>query len=456
MPTFDHKDQVDFLSFDGGVSARGSLVKPSQSALRELSDIEERVLSGKRPRITTGAGLSFGAPHFGSGVTTIDNSRFTEIIGYEDDGLLEVQAGASMAHIFNFLADKGRYLVTQPGYPSITLGGCIAVDVHGKNQLRDGNFREQVHSLKLYHPSRGVISASQTINKDVFELTCGGYGLTGHIISAKIRTRSLISPFMALYIVPVDDILDTPLLIEKAARENDFVVSWHDFSARGAAFGRGFLLIGKFVADSGHAPSTKPLPVYWPLNAQTRKGIDLACYSLPFNRLINVLYGATNRQSNEVRLITVQECLYPARTLRQLYYKMFGKAGFHESQLIVPVDRFGDFVTAVKGWLDKNELAVTLASAKIFKGNQHLLQFDGDGVCFALNFPRCAASSEFLLFLDELTVALNLTPYLVKDSRLPLAVVRHSYKEFDLFKERLRSYDRDRLYRSELSQRLTL
>lgn len=456
MATFDHKPQMDFLSFDGGVSARGALVKPSQSALRELSDIEERLLSGKKPRITCGAGLSFGAPHFGSGVTTIDNSRFSEIIGYEEEsGLLEVQAGATMAHVFNYLVQKDRYLVTQPGYPSITIGGCIAVDVHGKNQLRDGNFREQVQSLKLYHPSRGVISASQTINKDVFELTCGGYGLTGHIISAKIRTRSLISPFMALYIVPVDDICDTPALIDKAARENDFVVSWHDFSARGAAFGRGFLLVGKFVADQKQVVS-KPLPLDWPLNSQTRKGFDLACYSLPFNRLINVLYGSMNRQSNEVRLITVQECLYPARTLRQLYYKMFGKAGFHESQLIVPVDRFNEFTGAVKSWLDKNELAVTLASAKIFKGEQHLMQFDGDGVCFALNFPRCAASAKFLEFLDKLTIDLNLTPYLVKDSRLPLDVVKHSYKEYDIFKERLRAYDRDRLYRSELSQRLSL
>ncbi len=459
--TFDFKPQVDFLSFDGGVRARGSLVRPSQSALRELSDIEEKILGGKKARITYGAGLSFGAPHFGDDVVSIDNSRFTEIIGYDNEnGLLEVQAGATMAHVFNFLVEKERYLVTQPGYPSITVGGCIAVDVHGKNQLRDGNFREQVQSLKLFHPSRGIVSASPEINKEIFDLTCGGYGLTGHIISAKIRTRSLVSSTMALYIIPLDDILDTPAYITKAAKENDFVVSWHDFSARGAEFGRGFLLVGKFVAgseNSSHGAGRAPqLPLYWPLDAHSRKGIDLAFYSLPFNRLVNVLYGGINRFSTEPRLITVQECLYPARTLRQLYYKMFGQAGFHESQMIVPLDRFAEFIAALKKWLDQNELAVTLASAKVFMGTQSLLRFDGDGICFALNFPRCEASGRFMLFLDQLTLDLGLTPYMVKDSRLPLAIVKKAYPQYDEFRERLRKFDRERLYRSELSRRLEL
>lgn len=459
ISTFVLDSQVDFVSFDGGVLARGQLAKPSQSALRELSDIEEKVLSGKKARITRGAGLSCAASNFGDGITTVDNSRFTEILEFDSEsGLLEVQAGATLAHIHNYLSEIGRYLVVQPDYPAITLGGCIAVDVHGKNQLKDGNFRHQVHSLKLFHPSRGIVSASRAINNDIFELTCGGYGLTGHIISAKLQTKALPSPLMALYRVPVDDILTMPELLVTAAEECDYAVSWHDFSARGAAFGRGFLLIGKFVSAQYdlRKASKSALPLYWPLDSHSRKGVDLALYSLPLNRLVNVLYGGCNRFNTEPALSAVKDCLFSDRKKRELYYKMFGRAGFHESELIVPAEQFSLFIKSIENWLDKNELAVTLASAKAFRGSQSLLRFEGEGVCFTLNFPRCAAGNSFMQYLDALILELGLTPYIAKDSRLPLSVVTHAYPHYDDFKGRLRQYDRERLYRSQLSNRLEL
>jgi len=474
ISTFEFYPQVDFLSFDGGVLARGSLAKPSQSALRELSDVEEKVLSGRKSRITRGAGLSFSASHFGDGIVTVDNSRFSEIIEYDQEtGLLEVQAGATLAHIYNYLKDIGRYLVVQPDYPAITLGGCIAVDVHGQNQPRDGNFRQQVHSLKLFHPSRGIVSASRVINNDIFELTCGGYGLTGHIVSAKLSTRALPSPLMALYRVPIDDILSVPELLVKAAEECEFAASWHDFSARGAAFGRGFLQIGKFISPDYNlnlAKRNASLPTYWPLESKSSKGkdskgsigsigsigSDLALYSLPFNRLVNVLYGGSNRFSTEPALRTMQECFFPSPKKRSLYYKAFGRAGFHESVLIVPIELFATFIQSLESWLDKNELAITMAEAKAFAGSQSLMRFEGGGICFTLNFPRCAAGASFIQYLDRLTIELGLIPYIVKDSRLPLAVVKHAYKQYDQFKAQLRGYDRERLYRSELSNRLEL
>lgn len=460
ISTFVLDSQVDFVSFDGGILARGQLAKPSQSALRELSDVEEKVLAGKKTRITRGAGLSCAASNFGDGIVTVDSSRFTEIIEYDSEsGLLEVQAGATLAHIHNYLSEIGRYLVVQPDYPAITLGGCIAVDVHGKNQLKNGNFRHQVHSLKLFHPSRGIVSASRAINSDIFDLTCGGYGLTGHIISAKLQTKSLPSPLMALYRVPVDDILTMPELLVTAAEECDYAVSWHDFSARGAAFGRGFLLIGKFVSaeyDLNRAKSKAILPLYWPLDSHSRKGADLALYSLPFNRFVNVLYGGCNRFNTEPALSTVKDCFFPDRGKRELYYKMFGRAGFHESELIVSPEQFSLFIRSIENWLDKNELAVTLAAAKAFRGSQSLLRLEGDGVCFTLNFPRCTAGDSFIQYLDSLVQELGLIPYIVKDSRLPLRVVKQAYHHYDDFKGRLRQYDRERLYRSQLSNRLGL
>jgi decaprenylphospho-beta-D-ribofuranose 2-oxidase len=154
ISTFELDSQVDFISFDGGVLARGALAKPSQSALRELSDIEEKVLSGKKARITRGAGLSFAANHFGDGIVTVDNSRFTEIIEYDPEtGQLEVQAGATLAHIHNYLqAILGVILSFSQTIRPLPLAAALPLMCTARGQLRDGNFRQQVQSLKLFHP----------------------------------------------------------------------------------------------------------------------------------------------------------------------------------------------------------------------------------------------------------------------------------------------------------------
>jgi decaprenylphospho-beta-D-ribofuranose 2-oxidase len=269
---------------------------------------------------------------------------------------------------------------------------------------------------------------------------------------------------MALYRVPIDDILSVPELLIKAAEECEFAASWHDFSARGAAFGRGFLQIGKFISPDYNLSLAKrnaSLPTYWPLESKSGKGIDsigadLALYSLPFNRLVNVLYVGSNRFSTEPALRTMQECFFPSPKKRSLYYKAFGRAGFHESARIVPIELFAPFIKSLESWLDKNELAITMAEAKAFAGSQSLMRFEGGGICFTLNFPRCTAGASFIQYLDRLTIELGLIPYIVKDSRLPRAVVKHAYKQYDQFKAQLRGYDRERLYRSELSNRLEL
>ena len=168
-----------------------------------------------------------------------------------------------MGDIYNYLLDHGRYLVTQPGYPSITTGGCIAVDVHGKNQFRDGNFSDYLESIKLSHPAYGVIEVSDRFHKDIFDLTMGAYGLTGHILSAKIKTKAIVGASMDLTVEPVEKFEDTPERIEKAARTFDSTVSWHDLSAEGKAFGRGFLINGKFKKhDAGSKISKLPSAQY--------------------------------------------------------------------------------------------------------------------------------------------------------------------------------------------------
>ena len=66
----------NFVSFDGGVAARALSARPAELTLKGLSDLEEKALAGKTPRIARGTGLSFAAASFGQGCVSVDMTDF--------------------------------------------------------------------------------------------------------------------------------------------------------------------------------------------------------------------------------------------------------------------------------------------------------------------------------------------------------------------------------------------
>jgi decaprenylphospho-beta-D-ribofuranose 2-oxidase len=77
-------------------------------------------------------------------------------------------------------------------------------------------------------------------------------------------------------------------------------------------------------------------------------------------------------------------------------------------------------------------------------------------VCLALDFPRGPRGQRFAAFLDRLTCDLGGLPNIIKDSRLPRAVVEACYPEHEAFRQQLRRLDPERIYRSEVAERLGL
>ncbi|MGY4350492.1 hypothetical protein ACVWXM_006985 [Bradyrhizobium sp. GM7.3] len=85
-----------------------------------------------------------------------------------------------------------------------------------------------------------------------------------------------------------------------------------------------------------------------------------------------------------------------------------------------------------------------------------MLRFTGAGICLALDVPAGAAADRFMAFLDERVMALGGLPNIIKDSRLPRAVVDFCYDGADRFRDALHAFDPKRLFRSDLSERLGL
>jgi decaprenylphospho-beta-D-ribofuranose 2-oxidase len=162
------------------------------------------------------------------------------------------------------------------------------------------------------------------------------------------------------------------------------------------------------------------------------------------------MYRGKQALQGKIRFVDLLDTLFPIHET-QFYFSLFGKRGFHEYQIVVPADSIYDYLDAVRDYLNSHSIAVTLASAKLFCGSQDLLRFTGEGVCFALNFPRTQESPAFLKFLDRLVIQLGI-PNIIK-IHVALISGRCCYPEAEQFRKQLRSFDPKRMFRSELSER---
>lgn len=405
-------------------------------------------------RIPRGAGLSYCAASFNKKSTSVSHLLLNRIINFsEDEMIIEAEAGIRLGQLFQFLSKFELYIASQPGHSSITLGGCIAANTHGKDSFQKGSFSNQVESIKLFHPSHGIIEASRYTHPDIFELTCGGFGLTGHILSAKVKLNRFKSYIVNTSPEETQGLDYTMKFFEENSRNNDFMYSWHDIR-KNKDFGVGIIFNGKFDKSITAKNNSEHLisKLNPPQSIKIRSPLPFGIFN-SFTRFgINTVFSLKNSSKIQNSLY---KTIYAAENF-DYYFSLFGTKGFHEYQVIIPPTAISYFARELKKYIDQNKILITLCSCKYFSEKRSLLRFRADGLCLSLNFPRNAASDKFCVFLDALCIDTGSLPNIIKDSRITKRTIDLCYPEADFFRERLHNFDPKHIFRSELSDRLDL
>src|SRR5262245_27940439 len=405
-------------------------------------------LPGDRKLIAHGSALSLVGAGFGRDVLAIDMTKFDRLLHFDAaERQITVEAGATLAKVLEFLAPHGLTVPVLAGYPYLTVGGCIAGNVHGKNQYREGCFADIVEELTLYHPRRGLITINRETDGSLFDLTCGGFGLTGIIISATLRAKPSGGSWVEFETLPIKSI-EQAIDILLARRDNaDFLYSWHDLS-RPSATGQGFVSCGVLQGPELSKLTFGP-PRISPAAARPRPPL-IRSATLPWMNRLYVLKTRFGRAR-----VPLADALFPWIG-KEIYFDIVGDAGVIEPQVLVPFDQIKPYMSALLDLMRKHDCPATLATLKIFGGEQKLLRFSGPGICISLHFFNDEKSMRLLNELDEANVRFGGTTNLLKDSRISGATARRQYRQFDAFSAALRKHDPERIFESSLSRRLEL
>lgn len=407
--------------------------------------------------LARGMGRSYGDAASNEQGVVIDCTSLDRFLAFDDaTGTLTCEAGVTLAEIIETFGPRGWFPRITPGTKHVTVGGCIANDVHGKAHHADGCFSKSVESFSLLLADGSVVTASREENADLFWANFGGMGLLGVILTATIRLRKIATTYFRQKVFRANDLDEMLDLIDETAEQFPYAVAWVDSLAGGASLGRGVLTVG----DHAELDDLPAQLRRHPLKLAPREPL----ITLPIHAPSQALNPVTLRMLNFV-LDQVQARGRPIAHYEGFFYPLdaiglwnrgYGKRGFTQYQFVVPLDDGRRTVRALLETIAASGFLPFLNVLKRLGPEEGMLSFPFEGYTYAIDFPIAPGLEAFLRKLDAMVLDAGGRIYLGKDAFVDAETLRAMYPQLPRWRAIKKRYDPEQVFTSDLARRVGL
>lgn len=377
------------------------------------------------------------------------NDVILDMTNYKDrlalsEGVLDVSAGYTLREILNQIVPKGYMLPVMPGTSHVTVGGMIAADVHGKNHADKGSIGHWIDTICIQLPNGTQEICSLKENTDLFKATIGGLGLTGIIISARLKVEKIRGIKWQQNIKVYTSLGEFIQGLQKSSAS--YKTGW--FEARSA---------NKWFILENEPEYTEEEITHFQLSKPKIKvpRIPISMVSSPLMRIYNWNY-ARKLNKNRTRTIRLDECFFPLDAISH-WNRLYGIRGFHQLQFVVPMDKSKNVIDDLLNDMRKAGHVPVLSVVKIH-GDMPLpgiLSFTTPGISVAFDFINKKGTDQFIKKLHGKIADAGGKVYLVKDAILSSSDFERMYPQADQFRMEIAKYNTGQIS-SLLSKRLKL
>ena len=390
-----------------------------------------------------GNGRSYGDSALSENVLIMKSFNNVNLFDQEN-GVIDCNAGIQLRDLNAIIIPKGWFLKVTPGTSLATIGGCIASDAHGKNHFLNGSFSDHVISIKLLTADNKIIEISNTNFKEIFYATCGGMGLTGIILSVKLRLMKINSSNINQIekkFTSFEELVNAFYEYEN----NLYNVGWIDF-LNNNEFRSVFL-------SANHSNDSK-------FNKIKIKHINLPFkrrFSLLLNnqsmKLFNKFYYS-NAKNNRFSIINYNKYFYILDFIKN-WNVLYGKKGLLQLHFILPEKFLMVGFKEVFNQINKSQFKPYLSTFKRYShSNKNYLTFSKKGFGLAIDFPNNDGSVKLIKELENIIIKHDGRIYLSKDSLLSRKNFEKSYEKNEIFKDILNHINPGFKFKSMQSDRL--
>ena len=405
------------------------------------------ILKGKISNfITRGLGRSYGDSSLADNIISLEN--YKKVFNFDkSEGILECSSNYSLGELMKIILEKGWFFNVTPGSKFVTIGGAIASDVHGKNHHLDGSFSDYVISLKIITAEGKLYNCSKNENPQLFQATCGGMGLTGIIVSAKIQLLKVKSKFINTHIVKTKNLNET-INKFKELNDNKYLIAWIDTAAKNEAKGRSIIFIGNHL-DNGDLKFEEKRKISIPSKFPS---FILNKYTI---KLFNKIYYHIHKHNKKFKQ-NLNSFFYPLDNLHN-WNNLYGKNGFTQIQVLIEekdpeiiLNKILDF------FQERNQNSFLGTIKEIGKGNNNYLSFPNKGYTLTLDLKMNKKLTKIYQEFEDLLKNYKTKIYLTKDSFMSEQYFKKTYNNYDKFKEIKNKYDPLNLINSFQSRRINI
>lgn len=363
---------------------------------------------------------------------------------------VRVGAGATLHDLLATVVPQGWFVPVTPGTRQVTVGGAVAMDVHGKNHHRDGSLARHLTHIDLVDGRGDLLRVDA--GDDRFGAVVGGLGLTGVVTRVGLRLIPVETSSITVLTTRTRDLAETMATLERDDAAHRYTVSWVDTLARGRSLGRGVVTSGDHTA-TGTAGSSPPTAYRTARPLPTPPVVPSTLLSPWRIRAFNEAYYRRAPAHPSVTQESIPAFFHPLDVVDR-WNRLYGRRGFVQYQFVA---RSPETVERVLTALQRERVASFLAVLKRFGAGAGLpLSFPQPGWTLTVDIPADPRVAPVLDRLDDLVVADGGRLYLAKDGRMRpelLPVMYPALEEWRALRDRL---DPDRVFASDLARRLAL
>jgi FAD/FMN-containing dehydrogenase len=164
-----------------------------------------------------------GGQQFRTNGVVIDTTALCRPVDLDTErGLVTVEAGIDWPGLINHLLwagagqdDAWSIIQKQTGADRLTIGGALSANIHGRG-LRLPPLIADVEAFDLIDCTGAMVTCSRTLNRELFSLVIGGYGLFGVIARVTLRLARRRRLVRRVSMACIDDLPD---LFEKRIQD---------------------------------------------------------------------------------------------------------------------------------------------------------------------------------------------------------------------------------------------
>ncbi len=451
-----------------GHSLRASSYRFQPKCVQEIEEVFRLARKHKLTVTARGAGRSYNDAALNGGGVMLDLSAMNHILEWDPtSGLVRCEPGVTLEQLWQCVEPAGWWPPVVSGTMRTTLGGCLAANIHGKNNFKMGTIGEHVVEFTALLPTGAEITCTPTKNADLFHSMISGLGMLGIFTSIRMQMKHIESGLLEVHAFPVHDLHEHLFFLLEHAPSYDYIVGWLDTTHGGKSLGRGQIHAANYLHGREDPNPQQTMQLNNQILPPRIFGVFpksmLYLFMRPFVNNLGWRGVNTAKYIASMRRHTFRQSHAAFHFLLDYvpnWERSAGRGGLIQYQSFLPKE------TAENAWREMLTMAIRrglpsyLGVTKRHRPDKFLLSHAVDGLSLALDFKvtngNRAKLSAMLQEFDRIVVQAGGRFYFAKNSETSAEHARAFLGEETLakFKKLKKSCDPDGVLESDLYRRL--